>query len=65
MARNPDVSFLRSAKLERMNYIYKHSIDVIAFLTICGLGVVLAVVKVMGILFCQSRKKESQKVKLN
>lgn len=65
VARNPDVSFLRSAKLERMNYIYKHSIDVIAFLTICMLGVVLAVVKVIRILFCLSGKKESRKVKLN
>lgn len=34
VARSPDVSFLKSKQLQEMSYIAKHSIDVVAFLSI-------------------------------
>lgn len=65
VARNPDVSFLRSAKLDTMNYFYKHSIDVIAFLTLAFMGVLLAIAKIIICLICRSTKSQNIKVKSN
>lgn len=63
IARNPDVTFLKSPKLEAMNYFKKHSIDVIAFLTIVILFVVLLFIKLVVICIRLQRKKG--KVKAN
>lgn len=64
VARNPDVSFLRSAKLDKMNYFYKHSIDVIAFLTLGFLVVLLAIAKKFICLICRSNNIKSQNIKV-
>lgn len=45
--RNPDVSFLTSKRLNEMNFVTKHSIDVIAFLTIVVLAVVGVIVRIV------------------
>lgn len=45
--RNPDVSFLTSKRLNEMNFVTKHSIDVIAFLTIVVLAVLGVIVRIV------------------
>lgn len=55
--RNPDVSFLQSKPLKEMNYILKHSIDVIAFLTVVLLLILILIVKLS---ICLLRKKNPQ-----
>lgn len=63
--RNPDISFLKSAKLENMNYVTKHSIDVIAFLTIIIGAAVLGIVKLICLIHFKSKKNERIKKKIN
>lgn len=59
--RNPDVSFLKNKQLSQMNFFAKHSIDVIAFLTVMLLVILLLAIK---IICCLIRKKnQKQKVK--
>lgn len=64
VARNPDVSFLRSSMLDKMNYFYKHSIDVIAFLTLAFLGVLWAIAKIIICLICRSTNIKSRNIKV-
>lgn len=63
IARNDDVSFLKSPKLEHMNYFVKHSVDVIAFLTIFVLLLICGILKIVCIISKCLRKKE-KKVKV-
>lgn len=63
VARNPDVSFLRSQTLEQMNYLVKYSIDVIALLTTLLLILLWTVVKT--ILWVLSIGGAKAKVKIN
>lgn len=64
--RNPDVSFLRNKKMEKMNYFTKHSIDVIAFVTVLGVAVLLVVVKISSYIWRWKKSGGGQKkVKLN
>lgn len=65
VARNPDVSFLKSPKLARMNYITKHSIDVIAVLTAILLAMILGTLKVVCIICKKRRSMTNRKVKRN
>lgn len=43
--RNPDMSFLQSQRLSEMNYVAKHSIDVVVFLAVVLLFVILIAFK--------------------
>lgn len=45
--RNPDVEFLQNKKMKGMSYVAKHSIDVIAFLTVVALVLGCLIVKVI------------------
>lgn len=65
VARNPDVSFLKNPKLARMNYITKHSIDVIAVLTVILLAIILGTCKVVCIIRKKRRSAKNGKVKRN
>lgn len=67
IARNEDVSFLKSATLAKLNYVTKHSIDVIAFLTIAFLGIISGAIKLICLVFCHSKKnnKGAKKTKIN
>lgn len=49
--RNPDVTFLQNSKLKEMNYLVKHSIDIIVFLTIILLAVVFIICELVIWLF--------------
>lgn len=62
--RNPDVSFLTSKRLNEMNFVTKHSIDVIAFLTIVVLAVVGVIVRIVVLLIMrgESVKKKVKKL---
>lgn len=59
--RNPDVSFLQSKKVKEMNYVVKHSVDVIVFLTILVLVMVGSVVKI--IVWLVKRRMSKRKAK--
>lgn len=65
VARNEDVSFLKSDKLKRMNYFYKHSIDVIAFLTIVVLLVIFCIAKLVCMGIRMRKRKTNRKIKFN
>lgn len=70
VARNEDVSFLKSGQLMRMGYFVKYSIDVIAFLLGVLLVAVLVTLKVVCLLVkCFRRRnkggKSGKKVKRN
>lgn len=45
--RNPDVSFLKQPRLNGMNVFIKHSIDVIAFLTLITIALFLVLYKIV------------------
>lgn len=64
VARNPDVSFLKSTKLQKMNYFHKHSIDVIVVLTILILVIVLGMAKCTWMVV-MTTKRGKDKMKLN
>lgn len=38
LLRNPDISFLKHPELAKINVCIKHSIDIIAFLLVLGIG---------------------------
>lgn len=61
IARNPDVTFLKSPKLEGMNYFVKHSVDVIAFLTIVTLLVLYVIAKIILIIIRSQKKTPKRK----
>lgn len=60
--RNPDIAFLRNTKLQEMNILVKHSIDVIAFLIIVDLFLIGLVVKLC--LYCYRRRKAGKSAKV-
>lgn len=64
IVRNPDVSFLKNSQLEGMNYVTKHSMDVIAFLTVVFVGVLLLLFKVTYFKV-KTTKSKKQKLKYN
>lgn len=59
--RNPDVSFLQSKKVKEMNYVVKHSVDVIVFLTILVLVLGGSVLKI--IVWLIKRRMSKRKAK--
>lgn len=61
--RNPDISFLRSSRLEQMNYFVKHSMDVIAVLTIVLILISVLFVKVVCLLIRKRTGRSREKVK--
>lgn len=63
VARNSDLTFLKSRKLGEMNYFVKHSIDVVAFLVILILGVFLGTLKIVCVLRRVCMKKGGRKEK--
>lgn len=63
IARNSDVSFLKSAKLDHMNYFVKHSVDVVAFLTVFVLLFIFGTLKIVCIV-SNYLKKRGKKVKV-
>lgn len=63
IARNSDVSFLKSAKLDHMNYFVKHSVDVVAFLTVFVLLFIFGTLKIIC-LVSNYMKKRGKKVKV-
>lgn len=65
VARNDDISFLKNAKLKRMNYIAKHSIDVVVVLTLIGVVVVLGLAKIVCVISKWRRGKSGGKWKIN
>lgn len=63
IVRNPDVSFLKSEKLQRMNMFVKHSFDVIAFLVIIATILLLVLIKVTCVVLRKTKKGTNNKVK--
>lgn len=61
--RNPDVEFMQNKKMRGMSYVAKHSIDVIAFLTVVVLVVLCLIVKVAVWVVRKSRGGKKKKVK--
>lgn len=64
IVRNPDVSFLKNSQLEGMNYVTKHSIDVITFLTVVSEKVLLIICMVTYLIIKPTNSKV-HKVKYN
>lgn len=62
VSRNPDISFLKSSKLQSMNYVVKHSIDIIAFLTIITFFSIHVIAKIV-LIIVRSQRKKKQKLK--
>lgn len=62
--RNPEVSFLKNPKLFQINYFTKHSIDVVAFITILvTLSVTFVIKTILVLIAFVLRRKVDQKVK--
>lgn len=60
--RNPDMSFLKNEKLQEMNILITHSVDVIAFITLVFIAIVWIIFKLLTCI-CKARTKKSVKVK--
>lgn len=60
--RNPEISFLKSSKLESMSIFVKQSCDVIAFLVIVGLTILIVFAK-LGCFLLRKRSQNKTKLK--